>query len=119
MTTETPIDMVLHCPACGTQHIDAPEPYHAPICNISCGMPAKGCSCGKWDNPPHKSHLCHGCGHIWRPADVPTNGVRAVMTIGKADSPVHTCRAGHQHKWVDVLGTIGSKCKHCGDAIPF
>src|SRR5574340_600312 len=23
-----------------------------------------------WDNPPHRSHLCHGCGHIWRPADV-------------------------------------------------
>lgn len=69
-----PIDMVLHCPACGMQHVDAAErqdPYpsstgeddHAP-----------------WHNPPHRSHLCHGCGHIWRPADVPTNGVQAAGT---------------------------------------
>ncbi len=35
---------------------------------------------------PHRSHLCHGCGHIWRPADVPTNGVVATKTKGKADS---------------------------------
>lgn len=38
----------------------------------------------------HRSHLCHGCGHIWRPADVPTNGVAAVKTKGKADSPTVT-----------------------------
>lgn len=67
-----PIDMVLHCPNCGTQHIDSEE-----LC--------EGTS---WDNPPHRSHLCHACGHIWRPADVPTNGVKAVLTKGKADSPV-------------------------------
>ncbi|ULQ46980.1 hypothetical protein JN531_001530 [Flagellatimonas centrodinii] len=64
------IDMVLHCPKCGLQHIDGADD-----------------SCD-WDNPPHRSHLCHGCGHIWRPADVPTNGVPAVATKGKADSPI-------------------------------
>lgn len=66
-----PIDMVLHCPACGKQHIDAPD-ERTP----------------DWKNEPHRSHLCHGCGHIWRPADVPTNGVAAVRTKGKADSPL-------------------------------
>jgi rubredoxin len=63
-----PIDMVLHCPNCGAQHIDA--------------------ATEAWRNPPHRSHLCHACGHIWRPADVPTNGVAAVKTRGKNDSPI-------------------------------
>jgi len=74
-----PIDMVLHCPKCGMQHIDEPEgDAHAAIDGTET----------RWENPPHRSHLCHGCGHIWRPADVPTNGVLAVKTKGKADSHV-------------------------------
>lgn len=64
-----PIPMILHCPACGLQHIDEPD-ERTP----------------DWSNPPHRSHLCHGCGHIWRPADVPTTGVAAIQTKGKADS---------------------------------
>lgn len=70
-----PIDMVLHCPVCGLQHVDAEDEPPTP---------------GRehWTNPPHRSHLCHGCGHIWRPADVPTNGVAAVKTKGKADPPI-------------------------------
>lgn len=67
----SPIDMVLHCPACHVQHIDAPD-ERTP----------------DWKNEPHKSHLCHGCGHIWRPADVPTNGVASIKTEGKNNSPV-------------------------------
>jgi len=63
-----PIDMVLFCPKCGVQHIDAPD-ERTP----------------DWTNPPHKSHLCHGCGFIWRPADVPTNGVAATKTKGSRD----------------------------------
>lgn len=66
LATAEPIDMVLRCPACTLQHIDAPS---------------EG-----WDNPPHRSHLCDGCGFIWRPADVATNGVAAVKTRGKGDS---------------------------------
>jgi len=91
-----PIDMVLFCPKCHLQHIDRPEPIKwAPI-----GMPdvtAVGASIigetnpDRWTNPPHKSHLCvpadGGCGHVWRPADVPTNGVLATKTHGKHDSP--------------------------------
>lgn len=68
-----PIDMVIYCPCCGLQHID---------------NPSEG-----WDNPPHRSHLCHGCNHVWRPADVPTNGVAAVRTVGKADHPTMRMRA--------------------------
>lgn len=93
-----PIDMLLFCPACGMQHIDAAEPW------MECGADGtSGCRVGphgpdgalqcefcgaapRWTNPPHRSHLCHGCGHIWRPADVPTNGVAAIKTKGSADS---------------------------------
>jgi hypothetical protein len=64
----TPIDMMLFCPSCGTQHVDAPEE-----------------STG-WTNPPHRSHKCHQCGTIWRPADVTTNGVAETKTKGKADT---------------------------------
>lgn len=76
-----PIDMVLHCPNCGLQHIDAP------------GMNSEFDD-HTWDNPPHRSHLCHRCGHIWRPADVATNGVAAVKTRGKNDSLVKGCACG-------------------------
>lgn len=66
-----PIDIVLFCPACALQHVDAPEPG------------------SDWTNPPHKSHLCHGCGTVWRPADVPTNGVNpsVLKTAGEKDDP--------------------------------
>lgn len=89
-----PIDMVLHCPACGLQHIDKPK-----ACDMGVGCGEVGpCyaaahgepdRCPVWTNPPHRSHLCAGCGHTWRPADVPTNGVQAVKTQGKMDSPLH------------------------------
>lgn len=78
-----PIDMVLYCPICGLQHIDAPSAY--------------------WTNPPHRSHLCAGCGHIWRAADVPTNGVRRTKTAGEHDAP---------HLPTAVLLRPGSKSSH-------
>ncbi len=61
-----PTDMLLFCPKCHAQHVDAPE--------------------GDWTNPPHKSHLCHGCGAIWRPCDRPTNGVERITSMGSADT---------------------------------
>lgn len=74
-----PIDMVLYCPNCGMQHIDQPE-------NFTTDEDASEV----WENPPHRSHLCRtedgGCGTIWRPADVPTNGVAALKTKGNADT---------------------------------
>ncbi len=71
-----PIDMILYCPKCGLQHIDAPE-YDPP--GVMSMM-------GPWCNPPHRSHLCASCKHIWRPADVWTNGVAFIKTKGKEDS---------------------------------
>ncbi len=63
-----PIPMVLICPSCHFQHVDAPDP-------------ATG-----WTNPPHRSHLCAACGTVWRPADVPTVGVERVNTKGEKDT---------------------------------
>jgi hypothetical protein len=63
-----PVPMILHCPFCRRQHVDAPSE-------------AEG-----WTNPPHKSHLCSGCGCIWRPADVPTVGVERIATRGQRDT---------------------------------
>lgn len=62
----SPVDMVLYCPQCNAQHVDGPTLT--------------------WTNPPHRSHLCAACGTIWRPADVPTNGVDEVKTRGKDDT---------------------------------
>lgn len=128
-----PIDMVLHCPACGLQHIDArdcvfdhfdppgsetpPDEYAERIREMQ-----EWERTHTWNNPPHRSHLCRGCGHVWRPADVPTNGVAAVQTRGNADSPIHDCLAGHKHSWRNVEGLyapIRSECRHCGVVLPF
>lgn len=89
-----PIDMVLHCPACGLQHIDQPETdaEYTERLHESSWWDLGGDKPARWTNPHHKSHECRkihgGCGHIWRPADVPTNGVAVVKTKGKADSPI-------------------------------
>ncbi len=64
----SPIPMVLFCPACGLRHIDGPDEGRG------------------WTNPPHRSHLCSGCEHVWRPADVATVGVTMLETEGAADS---------------------------------
>lgn len=60
-----PLDMLLFCPRCGHQHIDAPE--------------------GEWENPPHRSHKCSRCEAIWRPSDFPTNGIAALNTKGAGE----------------------------------
>lgn len=97
-----PVPMILWCPRCAVQHIDAAED-HKPECNAlqkpeviqtNSGPMAVGphkiedpCTCDRWTNPPHRSHLCAYCGHVWRPADVPTNGVREILTVGEKDNP--------------------------------
>lgn len=54
--TQTPIPMRLICPRsdCGELHIDA----------------------GEFVTKPHHTHACQYCGEVWRPAIVPTVGVR-------------------------------------------
>lgn len=85
----TPIDMILHCPTCGHQHVDAPETSWKEALEAT-GRPvppeAEAAHAARWTNPPHRSHLCAACGCIWRPADVPTNGVQAITTRGTADN---------------------------------
>jgi len=63
-----PIPMVLFCPVCQMQHIDAPKPEIG------------------WEDPPHKSHECQGCKAVWRPCDLATTGVKEIQTRGKADT---------------------------------
>ena len=94
-----PFDMILSCPECGMLHVDEPEPdvcqdcHHAanrhPFSTAQIRCHCVDCPCimfFEWTNPPHKSHLCHCCGTIWRPSDVPTNGVASIKTKGKADT---------------------------------
>lgn len=70
---QQPVDLLLYCPSCGNQHIDAPDA-------------ARG-----WVNPPHRSHECQFCNgpngkpFVWRPSDRHTNGIAAIKTKGKLD----------------------------------
>ena len=50
----TPVPMRLTCPACTVLHIDE----------------------GEFATKPHHTHACQACGNVWRPAIVPTVGVR-------------------------------------------
>lgn len=58
-----PIKMLLYCPRCEKQHVDAPEPE-------------KG-----WTNPPHATHTCKFCGLNWRPSNDNTDGVAGLSSI--------------------------------------
>lgn len=79
--------MVLHCPKCGAQHVDGDNWDELRIQAAESGRDLeRWLEDNEWNNPPHRSHLCHGCGTIWRPADVPTTGVKAISTKGKADT---------------------------------
>lgn len=84
--TAAPLPMLLFCPRCGTQHIDRPEVEPGRLIS---GGPFAGRAVAPrvtWNNPPHRSHLCHACGIVWRPADVATVGVQSIETHGKADT---------------------------------
>jgi rubredoxin len=48
------IPMLLWCPDCGERHIDK----------------------GEFATKVHHTHACQTCGHVWRPAIVPTLGVQ-------------------------------------------
>lgn len=49
-----PIPMILTCPVCGGRHIDE----------------------GEFATKVHHTHACQYCGMVWRPAIVPTVGVK-------------------------------------------
>lgn len=48
------IPMILHCPECGTRHVDR----------------------GEFETKAHHTHACQSCGFVWRPAIVATAGVQ-------------------------------------------
>jgi hypothetical protein len=100
----TPIPMILFCPNCLRQHIDRPAPAMF-VQRNSLGeiyrwlgqsefqrrLQEKTLNTGTWEvlppwtNPPHKSHECQHCMHVWRPCDHPTVGVESINTKGKKD----------------------------------
>lgn len=49
-----PVPMRLFCPTCHELHLDV----------------------GEFETKPHHTHACQNCGNVWRPAIVPTVGVR-------------------------------------------
>lgn len=49
-----PVPMLLHCPVCNARHVDV----------------------GEFSTKLHHTHACQNCGHVWRPAIVPTTGVQ-------------------------------------------
>jgi len=59
----TPIPMRIPCPRCGELHIDA----------------------GEFATKPHHTHACQECGEVWRPAVVPTVGVRFLPGFKNAE----------------------------------
>lgn len=50
-----PIAMILFCPGCHEQHVDADAPRRR-----------------------HHTHLCDSCGHEWKPSHAATMGVRSL-----------------------------------------
>lgn len=121
-----PIPMVLYCPNCGLQHIDEPKPVNpvdvlrelAPLAmpgyeiDHSAFDKARDSIGGaSWTNQPHRSHLCADCGCIWRPCDVPTEGVESIATEGKADTwpDAHEeIQAIQAHKMAEGFREIGT-----------
>jgi rubrerythrin len=88
-----PVDMLLFCPNCGQRHVDEAKPDVCETCggekdDFPRNEGALICTCEAftaWLNPLHKSHRCNFCNHVFRPADVPTNGVAALKTKGERD----------------------------------
>jgi rubredoxin len=54
LKSNIPVPMILTCPVCGERHIDV----------------------GEFATKLHHTHACQFCGLVWRPALVPTFGVR-------------------------------------------
>lgn len=54
LITKSPVPVRLTCPKCGELHLDE----------------------GEFATKVHHTHACQSCGMVWRPAVVPTVGVR-------------------------------------------
>lgn len=88
------VDVILFCPECKTQHIDKAEPDNCELCgklrnqHTEIGK-VRRCEDGQeftaWLNPPHKKHRCHECNHVWKAANIPTNGVAVLAEMEVKD----------------------------------
>ena len=77
---EKPTPMILLCRYCYAQHIDLPP----------------------WDTEPHRTHKCSKCASEWRPALIPTVGVKNFI---KEEHKAQTCL--HRNTtWVDAAGRV-------------
>ena len=113
-----PVPMVLYCPVCQCQHIDkpAPNPCDTGPCQYAkdVGMLEYRCAdetgCReelvRWKNPPHRSHQCQACDHIWRPADIPTVGVARISTRGKADNAMYSGQISPKPSIDEAIGGL-------------
>lgn len=57
--------MLLWCPECHKRHIDL----------------------GEFETKEHHTHACQFCGHVWRPAIVPTKGVQFLPGFKNQEEP--------------------------------
>jgi len=110
-----PVDMLLFCPKCFEQHVDEADPERCQDCGrISIehfgavnvfADPVECKGFNPWLNPPHKSHRCTECNHVWRPADVPTNGVQKLDTSGRADGSARPVAFANGKDFDDSVAT--------------
>jgi hypothetical protein len=74
-----PTPMLLACPKCQMPHIDKSDPTKCKNCGGKHLNVSEASTCcdepEPWTNPPHKTHRCEHCNHLWRPFDFPTYGV--------------------------------------------
>ena len=91
-TPPAPIPVRLECPACGELHIDE----------------------GEFATKPHHTHACQSCGAVWRPAVVPTVGVRFLPGFKDEPRPEPApdeCR-GDARPRTCSRGTYGCEAEH-------
>jgi rubredoxin len=84
MTSAEPIPMLLWCPCCGARHIDRAE----------------------FATKVHHTHACQECGHVWRPAIVPTLGVQFLPGFRNEDPEPADPVGALLEQWKKTRGTL-------------
>lgn len=94
-----PIPMLLWCPKCGERHVDE----------------------GEFATRVHTTHACQACGLVWKPAKIPTVGVRFLP--GYKNEPAEASEmlvearaaATGDRNWCGVLECVASHGVHIDD----
>ncbi len=94
----SPLPLLLHCPLCNARHVDK----------------------GVFATKAHHTHACQQCGHVWRPALVPTVGVQFLPGFRDGEEECH-------HAWrLHTTVTDGkldentrAVCDKCGALHPY